>query len=239
MENTKRGQENVSTCLELLRGVSISELVYEQVRQRILSGELQVGQHINEKRLAASLGVSRASVREALRQLEKDGLIEITKNKGPFVRDMPPEEAWELYDVRASLEALAAELAAKNRSDSDLRLLAQCLQGSEHSISVTDEALVFESPLNFHRLIAVMSGSHNVLEMLKGVWGQIALFRRKFPRLGPGVSGDSVEERIVSAIQNRNAEQASALMRSFVLDGKDEMIKIAQNYPEKHRTKNH
>lgn len=239
MENSVARQENVSNSLRLLRRVSISELVYEQVHEKILSGELQPGEHMNENRLAASVGVSRASVREALRQLEKDGLIEITKNKGAFVRDMPPEEAWDLYDVRASLEALAAELAATNRTDDDLRLLAQCLQRSEHSISLADAASVFHSAVNFHRLVAVMSGSRNVLEMLKGIWGQITLFRRKFPRLSPGKSNESVEKRIFSAIQNRNAEEASALMRAYVLDGKDEMIKLTGNSPEGHRTKNH
>ncbi|MER9025592.1 GntR family transcriptional regulator [Mesorhizobium sp. M0815] len=224
-------QESVSSSLKLLRRVSISELVYEQVHEKILSGELQPGKHMNENRLAGSLGVSRASVREALRQLEKDGLIEITKNKGPFVRDVPPEEAWALYDVRASLEALAAELAAKNRTDADLRLLAQCLHSSECSIILADAASVFDNAVNFHRLVAEMSDSQIVLKMLKMIWGQIALFRKKFPQLSPGQSNDSVEKRIFSAIHDRNSKEASVLMRAYILDAKDQMIRrTAKNH---------
>ncbi|WP_237143691.1 GntR family transcriptional regulator [Phyllobacterium zundukense] len=157
-------------------------------------------------------------------------MIEITKNKGPFVRDMPPEEAWELYDIRACLEALAAELAAKNRTENDLNLLAQCLENMDRAIDRGDEAAIFEYAVNFHRIVAAMSGSQNLVEMLKGVWGQIVLFRRKFSRLGLGEPGNIEEKRVLSAIRDRKAEEAAALMRAHVLGGKEGLMRHAQEH---------
>ncbi|THK36723.1 GntR family transcriptional regulator [Ensifer sp. MPMI2T] len=237
MENGETAKPSVSSSFHVLRNVSISELVYQQVHEKILSGELQPGEHMNENRLAASLGVSRASVREALRQLEKDGLIEITKNKGPFVRDMPSEEAWELYDIRASLEGLAAELAAKNRTDEDLRLLTQCLENMDLAIDRGDEAGIFQYAVEFHRIVAATSGSQNLFNMLNGVWGRLVLFRSKFSRLHLGDPGSAEEKRILAAIQGRDAEAASALMRAHIIGGKEGLMKHAQEHEAKTESK--
>ncbi|MER9468963.1 GntR family transcriptional regulator [Mesorhizobium sp. M0482] len=230
MQSGEREQGNLNSSLQLLRNVSISELVYRQVHEKILLGELLPGEHMNENRLAGSLGVSRPSVREALRQLEKDGLIEITKNKGPFVRDMPQEEAWELYDIRASLEALAAELAAKNRTDEGLKLLTQCLRNMDRAIERGEEPAIFDQAVNFHRLVAAMSGSQSLVDMLKSVWGRLVLFRSKFSRLHLGESGNTEERRILAAIQERNAEAASALMKAHIIGGKEGLMKHAQEH---------
>ncbi|MER9351559.1 GntR family transcriptional regulator [Mesorhizobium sp. M0227] len=233
MQSGEREQGNLNSSLQLLRNVSISELVYRQVHEKILLGELLPGEHMNENRLAASLGVSRPSVREALRQLEKDGLIEITKNKGPFVRDMPPEEAWELYDIRASLEALAAELAAKNRTDEDLKLLTQCLRNMDQAIERGEEPAIFDHAVNFHRLVAAMSGSQNLVDMLKSVWGRLVLFRSKFSRLHLGDPGSAEERRILAAIQARDTEAASTLMKAHIIGGKQGLMKHAQEHEAK------
>ncbi|MCA1441910.1 GntR family transcriptional regulator [Ensifer sp. IC4062] len=230
MAESDSGTERVSSSLHVLRNVSISELVYQQVHQKILSGDLQPGEHMNENRLAASLEVSRASVREALRQLEKDGLIEITKNKGPFVRDMPSEEAWELYDIRASLEGLAAELAAKNRTEYDLGRLTQCLENMDRAIARGDEAGIFDYAVDFHRIVAAMSGSQNLVNMLTGVWGRLVLFRSKFSRLHLGEPGNSEEKRILAAIRDRDGEAASALMKAHITGGKEGLMKHAQEH---------
>ncbi|WP_349963196.1 GntR family transcriptional regulator [Rhizobium sp. ZPR3] len=233
MRNGDSENKSVSSSLHVLRNVSISELVYQQVHEKILSGELFPGEHMNENRLAAALGVSRASVREALRQLEKDSLVEITKNRGPFVRDMPPEEAWELYDIRASLEALAAELAAKRRTDEDLHLLAKCLENMDRSIEDGDEAGIFQYAVEFHRIVAAMSGSQNLVDMLKGVWGRLVLFRSKFSRLHLGDPGSTEEKRILAAIQAGDAEAASALMRAHIIGGKEGLMKHAKEHEAK------
>ncbi|MER9025607.1 GntR family transcriptional regulator [Mesorhizobium sp. M0815] len=230
MRESEREQGSLNSALKLLRNVSISELVYQQVHERILLGELLPGEHMNENRLATALGVSRPSVREALRQLEKDGLIEITKNKGPFVRDMPPEEAWELYDIRASLEALAAELAAKNRTENDLSLLAQCLKNMDGAIARGEEPAIFDHAVNFHRLVAAMSGSQNLVDMLKSVWGRLVLFRSKFSRLHLGEPGNTEEKRILAAIQERDADAASALMKTHIIGGKEGLMRHAQEH---------
>ena len=100
-----------TTELRKIQNNSLSGAVFTQLERLVMAGGIAPGERINESQLANRLGVSRAPIREACRQLEKYGLVEVRKNKGTFIRDIKIDEALELYDIRAALEALAAEKA--------------------------------------------------------------------------------------------------------------------------------
>jgi DNA-binding GntR family transcriptional regulator len=84
----------------------------------ILTGTLQPGERLLEDDLAKKLGVSRNPVREAIRSLEATGLVEVQARRGAYVSGLEPNEAIQLLELRSVIEAYAAELAAKNRTDS-------------------------------------------------------------------------------------------------------------------------
>ncbi|WP_232462501.1 GntR family transcriptional regulator [Bordetella genomosp. 9] len=88
---------------DLLRSMTLSGLVQEEILRGIKSGELTVGSRLNESELSQRLGVSRSPLREAFRALEEAGLVRLEKNRGVFIRDLSDEEAAELYDLRSGL----------------------------------------------------------------------------------------------------------------------------------------
>ena len=100
------------TQLEILQQNSLTSLVQRELERRIVGGELAPGAKLNEADLAGELRVSRGPVREAFRALEQAGLVRTEKNRGVFVRQLSLEEANEIYEVRAALEAQIGRLAA-------------------------------------------------------------------------------------------------------------------------------
>jgi DNA-binding GntR family transcriptional regulator len=102
------------------------------IRARVLTGEIEVGSRLRQERLAAEFGVSRTPIREALRKLQADGIVELQPNRGAIVRGATAREIREAYEVRAELEGFAAELAATRIDDAQLQELhaAQRLFGS-------------------------------------------------------------------------------------------------------------
>ncbi len=92
---------------------TLRENVSDEIRMKILSGELVPGARIVEQELASEFGISRGPVREALRQLEEEGLIEYTRNAGCSVRQIGPEDIYEIYYMRANYEMMAVKLYGK------------------------------------------------------------------------------------------------------------------------------
>src|SRR5687768_15974126 len=103
-------------AIALVRQQSLTSLVQREIERRIHSGELLPGAKLKEADLTASMGISRGPVREAFRALEQAGLVHTEKNRGVFVRQVSLEEANEIYEVRAALEAQIGRLAAQRIS---------------------------------------------------------------------------------------------------------------------------
>src|SRR5512143_571714 len=95
----------------------LRQQVLDGLRRAIIDGQLAPGARLTERELTKMMGVSRTVVREALRQLESEGLIAIIPNKGPVVRELTPAEARDLYSIRAVLEGFAARLFTENARD--------------------------------------------------------------------------------------------------------------------------
>ena len=93
---------------------SLSSKVYHSIRNAILSGKYMPGDELKEKNIGDELGVSRTPVREALRQLELEGLISIIPNKGAFVEGVSLDDVRDIYEIRALLEGLCAKWAVDN-----------------------------------------------------------------------------------------------------------------------------
>src|SRR2546423_13163446 len=99
---------------------SLQEKVYDHLKQAILAGEIEPGERLLETRLAQSLGVSRIPVREAIRKLEREGLIVVFPRRGVYASSLSPRDVDEVYAVRAVLEGLAARLPAESRGGTQL-----------------------------------------------------------------------------------------------------------------------
>ena len=132
---------------------TLREVVSDEIRQMIVSGELAPGERLFEDRLAEQLGVSRNPVREALRALEGTGLVEVVPRRGAYVSRFEPDRARQLLELRSVFEAYAAEMAARNRTDDDLSPMRECIEQGRKATAENDVVLAAGYHRDFHKLI--------------------------------------------------------------------------------------
>lgn len=117
---------------------TLTSAVADQLRDKILRGEFRAGEQLRQHAIAAEFDVSRIPLREAFRQLEAEGLIEIIDHRGAVVSALSPEEIEELFDIRAALESVTLRQAVPHLTESDLERAEQCLV--EYERALNDEA---------------------------------------------------------------------------------------------------
>src|SRR5262245_25421735 len=117
-----------------LQQTSLSNLVQAEIERLILDGELAAGTKLTEATLAERLGVSRGPVREAFRMLEESGLVRTEKNRGVFVREVPLEEALEIFEVRAVMDLYVGRKLAQGLGADELRELRQLVDTMDRAV---------------------------------------------------------------------------------------------------------
>jgi len=194
------------------RHAPIREQVAAILRQAIVDMRLQPGQVLIERQLCEMTSASRPSVREALRQLEAEGLVESVNGRGTIVSAITPEVAQQVYDVRANLEGLAARLFAENATDSDQAALRAAMVALSESIQRGDEPGAVMAVKN--QLYEVLfEGSHNqVLHQLVLTLHRRVTQLRALTLAHPGRPAQSEAEirDIVEAVERRDPDAAAA-----------------------------
>jgi DNA-binding GntR family transcriptional regulator len=148
---------------------SLSEVVTERIRGRILNGTLKPGERLVEDRLSAELGVSRVPVREALRGLSAEGLVTLLPRRGATVVEVTPESVAELVEVRALLEGLNARLAAQRHDPEIVAQLKETLaRGNEAAKTGTAEELA-RLNAEFHERLAEASRNAVLSDVMRGL----------------------------------------------------------------------
>lgn len=141
------------------RHLPLQAVVYEEIRQQILRGELLPGTRLVEDRLAADLGVSRNPVREALRVLAAEGFVELLPRRGAAVARLDADEAEELFDVRMALESLAARLAARRADDGTRERIERVLTSAKTASEAGDQEGLVGLNAEFHSAVIELSGN--------------------------------------------------------------------------------
>lgn len=204
---------------------SLTSVIYSQLEDMILSGKIKPGERINESQLSALLKVSRAPIREACRQLEKLGMVEIVARRGTFVTEINVSEIKELYDIRASMDALAAEKAADHATQTDLDELQLHLKKMKAALDTNDNKKYFRFNLDFHKTIVRISKNNNLLALIESVYNKASLCRKTnlaFPdRI---LISFHQHQDIFNAIEAGNSEKAFRLMRHHILDAKEALL---------------
>jgi len=152
------------TSVTPLPRASLSQQIRDQLLDRIMRGELQPGSRLIELRIAAEFSTSQAPVREALRELEAMGVVQTLPNKGARVRTITNEELRQLYDVRAQLEAYAAQLATELGAQLKSRL-KETVTSMRKSARESDSTGFASHNSRFHRIIVESSGNKVLLEL--------------------------------------------------------------------------
>ncbi len=203
--------------------VTAADKTFIQLRQDIVEGEIPSGSKLSETELSTKYGVSRAIVREAINRLESCRIVERKANVGARVVALTAEGLVDLYQVRESLEGMAARLAAKNMTDEEIADLNSLLNSQFKKVK-SDESYYQEAgDVDFHyRIIVGSKNSHLISMLINGIYHLVRMYRVQLGMAGPRVTTAFDEHRhIVQAISNRDEELAEMLMRRHILYSKN------------------
>lgn len=196
----------------------LRQQVLDSLRQAIITGRLVPGSRLIERELTDMLGVSRTVVREALRQLESEGLIAIVPHRGPVVRELSLEEAEDLYSIRAVLEGFAARLFAEKATDTQIDMLERALRLVVEAYESGDADQVLNSKNGFYRVLFEGAGSETLSSMLSTLHARIWRWRAlglSHPARSAQRSHESIAnlQAMLGAIRRRDAGAAERIGR--------------------------
>jgi DNA-binding GntR family transcriptional regulator len=172
---------NPDSPFQKIEPQTLSTQVVDMLRDAILSGDVQPGEHLNERQLAKQMGVSRVPIREAFRRLAYEGLVVSTPNRGTYVRYFDQTDVAEIFDLRAVLEGLACQMIASNRgfSEEDYALLERFIEEQQQAIEAGDYERWVETEIKFHEYILNRAGAQRLLKAWQNLHVQCLFATRK------------------------------------------------------------
>lgn len=218
---------------------SLRGRVFHTLREDILSGRYRENEELREMAISEKLGVSRTPVREALRQLELEGLVNIIPNKGAYVTGITEKDVADIYAMRALLEGLCARWAAGHIDEKQLEALEENIYLSEFHAHKQHPQQLTELDDAFHEILYEACGSKILRHQLRDFHEYVKQMRRR--SLSDSERGmEAVEEhkRIMEALQNRDADRAEAQAALHMQNAYDNMVKngVSDARAEKERT---
>ncbi len=192
--------------------------VVEGIREAVLSGELQPGERLQQDELAVRYSVSQTPVREALRQLEAEGILDYNPHRGVRVAEVDLRDVREIYLIRSTLEALATRLAVSYLNGSHIQRLEALLDQMEEVIAQGQLKKLRKLNYEFHMIIYRAPDMPQLLQLIRNLW-------TRFPwdtlNVIPGRALMSVQEHrlLIQAIEEGNARRAAVLMQEHIEHG--------------------
>ncbi|MCD4849403.1 GntR family transcriptional regulator [Arthrobacter sp. AK01] len=202
-----------------------AHLVYGELKRRILSLELKPGERIYEPAMATALQVSRTPLREAIRRLISESLLEQQSTGGVLVPALDEKVISELYDVRAALESLMAREACANATAADLEELRGILARNAAMVEFADEAMKYGVAL--HAAIARIAGNSWAQRFHEQIASQVERYRY-FTNNAPERRDEALSNHrlLVEAIASKDAEKAAKVAFHHVIGARDETLRV-------------
>lgn len=218
---------------------NISEDLVVYIKQQILNGDLNPGDRIVETKLARELGISQTPVREALRQLQGEGVVSILPNKGPIVRTLDIQDAYEIYSIRSMLEGLAIRLATQISTDQEIMELEQFYNQMKTKLTDDSVAYLLHDSSHIHETIIKMSRHSRLISMYKSISFQISLINRLVGAKSTKQKEIDEHQELIEALKRKDPDHAEETMRRHIYNSYCNFIKLngleaeAPNFTEK------
>lgn len=210
--------EDYSLQKEVTDKFSLRGRVFNKIREDILSGVYKENEELKESTIGAELGVSRTPVREALRQLELEGLVNIIPNKGAYVTGITQKDIHDIYVIRSYLEGLCARWACENITEEQIEELEEIIYLSEFHAKKEHKEQMVELDNKFHELIYLASGS----KILDHVLSDFHHYVQRVRKITLGVNNRAMKaneehKAILEAMKARNGELAEKLAHEHMI----------------------
>ena len=196
----------------------LRDVVFNTLRDAILTGKLVPGERLMENQLAEKLGVSRTPVREALRMLELENLVELVPRKGAQVLDMSEKDIINILEVRSALEGLATSVACKKMTKEDLQQLKNMEVDFEKAVADNDVEHFVDIDEDFHDLIFAATENDKLINIFRNL--RIQLYRYRMAQAKNNETSMSTivahHRSIIRAIENHDAEEGAAIAQGHI-----------------------
>ncbi len=223
--------------IQYLQNNSLPEIALKILESKILNHEILPGERINEKKLSEELGISRIPIREACRKLEQEGLIEIQRNRGAYVRELEIHEVLNLYDIRVALDDLAGRLITAHATETEINQLQDMVDKMDAVIQTGDVNNFYPLNVAFHEMIYRFSRNDRLAIMYKGLGRELRLYRSQVSQTGGdmiafdqefNIEANREHQEIVDAIRAHDTARVSKLMKQHLLKGRDRTVRGAK-----------
>jgi DNA-binding GntR family transcriptional regulator len=201
---------------------TVQQGTFEKLKDAILAGVFQPGDRLVESELCDQLGVSRASLREALRSLQSERLIDFVPNRGPQIPVLTWKEAEDIYELRCLLEAEAAARCAAAISDADIESLSQTVQTLRRVVKTDNPIDKLKCATDFYDVVLRNCGNEMIKQTLHGLLARINFLRaRSMSRPGRTKQSYGEMNALFLAIRDRDVRQARKLAQQHVVNARD------------------
>lgn len=189
-----------------------------RIRKAIKVGKLKPGERLVETRLSEEMGMSRFPIREALRYLEKEGLIETKPFKGTYVTRFNKDDLDEIYSLRSAIEELAVRILAKNINEEMILKLTAIMKNMEKAAAQKDLEKVIQEDFTFHRAICELSGHKKLMGVWKNLENQLSIYLSIEKELGEvdPAKYPGAHYPILEAIKSGNSSFAEQVIRTHL-----------------------
>lgn len=171
-------QDNLS--MQMNDFLPLRDVVFNTLRQAILTGELKPGERLMEIHLANKLGVSRTPIREAIRKLELEGLVTMIPRRGAEVAQITEKSMNDVLEVRRALDALCVELACERITEEDLGRLKQACEAFEAAVRTKDIKKVAKADVELHDIIVQATGNQRLMQLINNLSEQMYRYRFEY-----------------------------------------------------------
>lgn len=205
---------------------SLRGRVFNRLREDILSGKYQDHEELKEVAIGEELGVSRTPVREAFRQLELEGLIQIVPNKGAYVTGITAKDVKDIYMIRSSLEGMCARLATEHISEEQLEELEENVYLASFHASKGHMEQMIELDNRFHHILYEACDSKMLEKLLQDFHQYVMRIRKKtLSTKERGIASNEEHRQIMEAIKAKNPDEAQRLANMHMNNAYDNMVR--------------
>lgn len=220
---------NHSVQNEVTDKYSLRGRVFNKIREDILYGRFKKNDELRETSLSTELGVSRTPVREAIRQLELEGLVSVIPNKGAIVTGIDEKDVQDIYSMRSVLEGLGARWAVQNLTDEQIEQLEEIVYLSEFHLRKGHLDSLYELDNKFHGIIYEASNSRQLRHVLSDFHHYVERNRQaSLSSYERAVISVKEHAELVEAFKNRNMDEAEKLANLHIRNSAERLEKLEQ-----------
>ena len=196
----------------------LRRLVYDELKSRILTGQIAPGERMMEEETSKDLGVSRTPVREAFKRLEKEGLVEIKPRRGAFATQISKKDLIEILDIREVLETMAAEQACVNMKKAQKDKLKSIAEKHRDAVADNDFTKMVDYDTEFHEVLVEGSNNKTLINFIEQLSELVLRFRYVFYENQKRPQKVAEEHaRIMEAIMSGDSETAGAETKNHIM----------------------